>query len=297
MSDYIRYQHVEKLGTCETEGILDGEVYVFPKIDGTNAHVWYDGENLHFGSRRRELTLTEDNAGFMAWAAQNKSLCDYAIANKGCHIFGEWLVPHSLKTYEDSAWRNFYIFDVVYPNGETHIPYETYKQDLDTFGLSYIPPICILRNPDDDMVFQCLEKNMFLIENGKGIGEGIVLKNYEYRNKFGRQTWAKVVTNDFKAKHSREMGPPVMGKEFAEERYVEEYLTNDIIEKAYANICSECGGWSSKYIQRLLGTVYHDFVTECTWQIVKKHKSPKVDFKMINRFCIAKVKEVKPELF
>lgn len=34
---FIKYQHLERLGNQETNGILDGEVYVFPKIDGTNA--------------------------------------------------------------------------------------------------------------------------------------------------------------------------------------------------------------------------------------------------------------------
>jgi len=37
--DYIKFQHVEKLGTSEVQDILLGKVYVFPKIDGTNSHI------------------------------------------------------------------------------------------------------------------------------------------------------------------------------------------------------------------------------------------------------------------
>ena len=33
--NFTKYQHVERLGTTETDGILDGDVLVFPKIDGT----------------------------------------------------------------------------------------------------------------------------------------------------------------------------------------------------------------------------------------------------------------------
>ena len=53
---YTKYMHVEKLGSGEVEGILDGTCYLFYKIDGTNACVWY-GENtdtLQFGSRKRQ---------------------------------------------------------------------------------------------------------------------------------------------------------------------------------------------------------------------------------------------------
>ena len=39
MTEFVKYQHVERLGTDETEGILDGIVYVFYKIDGTNGSV------------------------------------------------------------------------------------------------------------------------------------------------------------------------------------------------------------------------------------------------------------------
>lgn len=53
---YRSYQHVERLGTTETNGILDGTCYIFPKIDGTNATVWLGDDNtLRAGSRKREL--------------------------------------------------------------------------------------------------------------------------------------------------------------------------------------------------------------------------------------------------
>ena len=42
--EFTKYQHIEKLGNRETEGLLDGMCYIFYKIDGTNASVWMDGE-------------------------------------------------------------------------------------------------------------------------------------------------------------------------------------------------------------------------------------------------------------
>ena len=56
--EYKKYQHIERLGTSEVEGILDGKVYLFYKIDGTNSCIFLKGENeLGFGSRNREIFL------------------------------------------------------------------------------------------------------------------------------------------------------------------------------------------------------------------------------------------------
>ena len=61
--EFKKYQHVERFGAIETNGIEYGMCYVFPKIDGTNSQLWMDG-GLHAGSRNRELSLDNDNAGF-----------------------------------------------------------------------------------------------------------------------------------------------------------------------------------------------------------------------------------------
>ena len=39
---FSKYQHVERLGTTETNGIEMGMCYIFPKIDGTNSQLWFN---------------------------------------------------------------------------------------------------------------------------------------------------------------------------------------------------------------------------------------------------------------
>ena len=34
--EFKPYQHIERLGTDEVEGILDGTIWVYTKLDGTN---------------------------------------------------------------------------------------------------------------------------------------------------------------------------------------------------------------------------------------------------------------------
>ena len=38
---FREYQHVEHFGMPEVEFIEQGKCYISPKIDGTNASVWY----------------------------------------------------------------------------------------------------------------------------------------------------------------------------------------------------------------------------------------------------------------
>ena len=43
--EYKKYQHIEKLGTTEVEGILEGQVSLFYKIDGTNSCIFLKDDN------------------------------------------------------------------------------------------------------------------------------------------------------------------------------------------------------------------------------------------------------------
>lgn len=294
---FIKYQHLERFGNTEVEGIEVGTVYVFPKIDGTNGSVWQHNDMMCCGSRNRELTLDNDNAGFFNAMVKDNAVARYIREHPQHILYGEWLVPHTLKTYSDDAWRRFYVFDVFDRNKERLLSYDEYSPAAIAAGLNVIPPIAIIKNGSEDHFTQCLAKANYLVKDGEGQGEGVVLKNYDYQNKYGRQTWAKIVGNEFKAKHHLEMGAPVVGCEIVEEKIVAKYVTQALVDKVHAKIVNEMDGWSSKYIARLLHTVYYDLVTEETWNFVKEFKSPKIDFKVLSHYTTARVKELRKELF
>jgi hypothetical protein len=292
--EFRKYQHIERLETDETDGILIGMCYVFPKIDGTNSQLWWDN-GLQSGSRNRHLSPDNDNQGFCKWALQQKNFIDFFIEYPEYKLFGEWLVPHTLRTYENSAWNKFYVFDVIVKDSG-YLPYHTYQPILDKFGIDYIPPICRIENPTVERLIIQLEKNTFLIKDGYGPGEGIVIKNYEYKNKYGRQVWAKIVRNEYKAKHNKAQITDVVDKKQIELLIVEKYVTPDFIDKEFNKIKND-SGWSSKMIPRLFSTVYHCLITEECWNFVKEYKNPVIDFGRLYQFLIVKVKQVKPELF
>ena len=298
--NFRQYQHIERFGKDEVDGIEVGTTYVFPKIDGTNSSVWLndDGE-LRAGSHTRELTFDNDNAGFYAAISKDERIIKYLWAHPTHRLFGEWLVPHSLKTYRQDAWRRFYIFDVTIDreDGLEYLPYTTYQPLVEEFGLDYIMPIRILKNGDYDAFVKCLDENVFLIQDGKGVGEGIVIKNYDFYNKYGRQTWAKIVTSEFKEVHYKAMGCPETEIKMVEQEITDQYLTHAFVDKEYEKINNKYGGFTSKNIPELLNTVYHELVCEEMWNIIKDKKNPKVDFKILQRMIIAKVKQIKPDIF
>lgn len=291
---FKKYQHLERFGTTEVNDIEVGTCHIFPKLDGTNASIWWE-DGLKAGSRNRELSFDNDNAGFLAWASENSGLSCFFRENKDLRLYGEWLVPHTLKTYIDSAWRDFYVFDVM--RGDEYLSYSEYKGLLDSHNINYIPPICIIKNPTDETLFNCLDKNDYLINDNEGVGEGIVIKNYDFKNRFGNVVWAKIVRTEFKVKNQKVSGPSeIKEKNTIEEKIIAEYVTGSLVEKEYSKIEVE-SGWSSKMIPKLLNVVFYCLIKEESWDFIKKHKNPTINYKRLMSLSFAKTKELKPELF
>lgn len=295
---FLKYPHLERFGTSEVEGIEVGTAYVFPKLDGTNASVWAaDDYSVMAGSRTRQLSLEADNAGFYAAMLQDKRVQAYLLEHPYHILYGEWLVPHSLKTYVDTAWRKFYVFDVYNVLTQMFIPFDKYEEGMKAYNLDYLAPIAIIKNGNIETFTKCLDKNTMLIKDGEGVGEGVVIKNYDFVNKYNRVTWAKLVTNEFKEAHHKAMGAPLIGCEIVEEKIVTKFVTQALVDKVVAKIINDTGGWSSKNIPQLINTVFYDLVREDAWTMVKEFKNPTINFKTLSHYTTAKVKQLRQDLF
>lgn len=299
MMEFFKYKHLERFGAGGvTDGLERGITYVFPKLDGTNGSIWFDGEYCA-GSRNRLLSEGRDNAGFFNWLNKNQEAENYRRLVKeypNLVFFGEWLVPHSLKTYREDAWRKFYIFDVYNRTTEEYLHYEDYVNTLRSYQVEWLAPLAIINNATMQDYLTCMERNFYLIKDGQGVGEGIVIKNYGWTNRFGQEVFGKLVTNAFKEKHHQEMGAPIIGGACFEETLAIFYTTAHLVEKTKAKIENE-KGWSNKCIPELLNRVWYDIITEEMWTILKDNKNPKIDFGVFQRFVIQEVKKLLPEVF
>jgi hypothetical protein len=298
---FRQYMHIERFGNDDVQGIELGGCYIFPKIDGTNASIWWTPDGLQAGSRKRHLSLESDNAGFYEWVLNgNHNISDFFIThkyNKELRLYGEWLVPHALKTYRADTWRKLYVFDVYHDLDHRYLSYDEYKPILDEFQIEYIPPLCIMNNATYDNIMVELENNTYLIQENMGKGEGVVIKNYGYQNRYGRTVWAKIVANEFKDKHRKDQPTVKNMKQMIEQQICDDYISKHLVDKIYAKIVNEMNGWNSRYIKRLLGTVFHDLVNEEIWAAITKMKYPIINFRTLNTLAINKIKQLKPELF
>jgi hypothetical protein len=295
--NFKKYQHIEKYGNSEVQGIEFGKCYIFPKLDGTNASIWLDDNKLKAGSRTRELTFEKDNAKFYEWVMAQENIFNFFRKYKNLRLYGEWLVPHTLKTYRDNAWKKFYVFDVMVDTENSYLAYDDYKSMLSEFNIDYIPPLSIITNVSYENLLVEVSNNKYLISNGGGIGEGIIIKNYQFKNKYGYVVWAKIINNEFKDAHMKSQSQVKELGTILEQKICDEYITTHLIDKTFAKIVNEMEGWNSKYIPRLFGIVFHDLITEELWNVIKKMKNPTINFKTLNSLAIIKIKNLKPELF
>ena len=289
---YQKYQHIERLGTSEVEGILDGTVYLFTKLDGSNMVLFYNNGVVCGGSRNRQLTIENDNAGSYAYVLSQEKFKKFFEKYPNVYLYGEWLVKHHIRTYEEDAWKKLYVFDVMREDGQ-YLTYEEYVPMLEEFGIEYIPLIAKLENPTEEQVREYVDKCTFL-QTDNNIGEGVCIKRYDYTNKYGRRTWAKIVRGEFK--QTKKANKPIDGK-CVEKDIVDNFCTEQFIRKEYEKIVNDVGEWNSKMIPRLFGVVWHEFVKEETYNFVKKYKNPSVDFKLLNVMVTDKIKETMKELF
>ena len=172
-------------------------------------------------------------------------------------------------------------------DGEKYLHYEKYNNFLKNCGIDFIPPITWLENPTEDEVRAYQDSCNFL--TSEGCGEGIVIKNYDFVNKYGRTTWAKVVRPIAKA--AIKLKHPISGN--VESDIVEKFLTPELIQKEQAKIVADVGfDFEPKLIPRLLQTVWYVFITEELFDAIKKFRNPKIDFKILNSLVIDKIKTV-----
>lgn len=299
MTVFKQYFHLEKYLSDEVEGFANGKVYVQPKLDGTNASIWLGEDGLlKAGSRNRQLGLgkDEDNAGFYAYVLANAELfMPLFTLLPFARLYGEFLVKSSKSLYVKDAYPKFYAFDLVIERGDEieFLTPDNYTPILESLGIPVVPTIAVVDNYTGDWLEFISQADYLLDKSKEGAHpEGIVMKNYAFVNKYGRRTFAKLVTDEFKANKSKKADKPDQSE--IEKAIAEQFVTAHLVEKERGKI--ELDG-QGKIQPRLLQQVFHSVITESMWDIVKDFKKPTVNFKSLEREVYAKVREFARDIF
>lgn len=267
MTDYKKYPKIHRLGKEETDGILDTEFIVQEKVDGANISIFFVDGEVRCGTRTRMLPNdgSESFNGFVETVAANEKLKAFVEANPDVILYGEWLVKHTI-TYPDEAYRKIYLFDIYSTTDELWLSQESVKEIAETLDLEY-PHIFVTGKLTEEEIKEFVGKSAIA-----PAGEGVVLKSPGFVNKFGDQTYAKVVHEKFKESNAIVFGGNNKHSETYWEMYVvNKYATVGRVQKIMQKIVPELDH-RIDFIDtpRVAQTCYHDMITEEIWEIQDK---------------------------
>lgn len=298
MISFKKYPKIHRLGKEETVGILIGTVHVEEKIDGANAQIWMKDGKIVCGSRNNTLTSDVNNPqegdnmfnGFVEWCAESEAVAKFFKYHPTMRLYGEWLVKHTI-SYSELSYKKFYLFDIARATGDnTEEEFLEKAEVLNTAEeYGFITPHYYGGYEDPPLAeLKALVGKSFL-----GVkGEGIVLKNPEYRDKFGSLTYAKIVSPEFTENNGIVFG----GNNKNSDSYWEMYITNKYITLARVKkVMQKLQPIIDKpldleHIPRISNTVYHDMITEEIWEIQKKARA--VDLRILSRYCTKKAIQI-----
>jgi hypothetical protein len=227
MVEQKKYQDITRLGHKTTLGVLNkgDHIVIQEKIDGANASFRRVGNELVAFSRNHQLTPENTLGGFYEFVQElNVSI------GEGLIFFGEYSNPHKVKYPEHQ--KKFFLFDIYDIESGKYLPWETVKQVGKDLGLNLVPVFY----EGEYQSFEHLQSFVGKTELGGKLGdidtgEGIVVKQVDYVDRFGNQKFVKLVTDAFR-EVQKQKAPKDPKKELTQEQvFVDQTVTEARVEK------------------------------------------------------------------
>lgn len=198
MKEIKRYTDVIRYGKSCTSGVLkEGDyISITEKIDGANASFRLDEENplgVSCYSRNQPLSEGQKLNGYYDWVKDNIVPIKDKL-NPNYIYFGEWLVSHKV-VYKPEYYKNFYMFSVYDIVTEQYLSddivlEEARKLNIKTTNYFYQGEYISFEH-----LMSFVGKSDMTLE--LNTGEGIVVKNVNYNDKYGHQCFVKLVSEKF----------------------------------------------------------------------------------------------------
>lgn len=294
MAYYRAFEHVLRLETSKIDvaRFLQGTIYIFSKTDGTCFCAWADEQgNIHCGSRHREITLEKDNANSMLFFTTEPMFVDlrnWLIENPQYIVYGEFIgglagrkMVGTIKDYEKKGMMLFAVYDT---ENHKYLPYPEYHLMLKDVYDQIVEPLAIIQNPSLQEIERYIENHYNLPDDI--LAEGIILYNYDFKDKFGRFQLAKIVNAESKVGKGR-VKVKNLPMNNVEQMIVDAYVTDADCEKAKQKACVHFNleEWevNNKTMGFYLNCLFQDLVEEELWSILKKFKMPTIQFGLLRQ--------------
>jgi hypothetical protein len=285
---FKEYKKIHRLGKEETDGILDGRCVIQEKVDGANVSIWLEDGVICMGSRSQKIT--EGFNGFCQYVRENEAIKNLFAKMPTLRLYGEWLVRHTI-AYNELAYKHFYLFDIEDTATGVMLDPVTTVIIAKEHGIKHPQIFADVCNPTPEFVKAFAGKT----ELGEK-GEGVVIKNPDFKNKFGEWQYAKVVTEEFKEDNGVVFGGNNKHSDTYWETYVvNKYMTLERIQKIINKVQPLVEKrLDLEHIPRITNTAYHDMLTEEIWDIQAKVEA--LDFKTLKRIAIKKAVQIYKEI-
>lgn len=239
MKEIKKYTDIIRYGKASTRDVLQvGDIIsITEKIDGANASFTYDVDNpLGVSCYSRRLPLTTDNTlrGFYGWVNENIVPIKEKL-NPRYRYIGEWLVSHKIQ-YQEDKYYQFYMFSIWDEETEQYLSDDIVISEAERLGLKTVEYFYRGEFISYEHMSSFIGKsNITKVPN---MGEGIVVKNSNYFDNFGKQVFVKLVSEKFAEVQKQKLpkNPNINEKEVA---IIKSILTKPRVEKLMLKLVDE----------------------------------------------------------
>lgn len=240
-TEFRKYSDIERISNPEVEEIKNYPneiVYVEEKVDGGNGSFWWDNKlnKIIFASRNK--TFEDEGAGNFQISVDfiKAAIGDGTKLNPDYIYYFEHMIKHTIK-YDLVKTPRALGFDIHIKSNNTYLGFEDKVKEFSRIGIPMVRLVMTCKMSDIQIDSPDVIPNSIYYS---GKAEGIVIKNYNHLNKYGRPLFAKIVSEQFK-----ELQAPKdkSSKEYQDYRdsaeLVEKYATEARIRKQILRLVNE----------------------------------------------------------
>lgn len=309
MPSYTKYSHVRRIGTEGTEGYLEGHIVATPKVDGVNCTVWFDTEAgiERIGGREEPIRGPEDICWLGAWFENRFSgnveafeLAKFVREHPNLIVYGEWLggmvkdkFAGAIKDYDKEHLRTIKIFDVRDAETGEYLDDHEWRAMLGEgypeLAKNAVPILGEFDDPTEEELWQLTDENLYMREKAGTPGEGIVIRNRDFKDAFGNYHIVKLVRSDWKKEANARQREKILSD--IEQAIVDEYMSDAEMSKTLNKALAKFGddkfdATSRKHMGFFTSVIFRDLVGENILDMIKRFKKPKIDFARLEKLAL-----------
>jgi hypothetical protein len=237
MNEMKKYTDIIRLGHKSTSEVLKQGDYITitEKIDGANASFTLNEESqIDCFSRNTQLSAENTLRGFYGWIL-DKIATQQELLNTDYIYYGEWLVSHKV-VYRPEAYNNFYLFSIWSKSENKYLSDDVVKAEAVKLNLSQPHYFYEGEYISFEHLLSFVGQSKLTPTGDKG--EGVVVKNVDYIDNYGRQMFVKLVSSEF-AEIQKQKLPKNPNPNQAEVEQIKTILTKARVEKLLYKLVDE----------------------------------------------------------